>query len=82
MPEELDENRFKKEVMNLLGNLISKANAHDGRFDAIDGRLEILSQKVDSVASQFQDVGSMSIQDHERIEDLEARVGVLEGEAH
>ena len=82
MTEELDDNRFKKEVMNLLGNLINKANAHDQRFDLVDERLLALTQKVDQVNGQFRDVGSMSIKDHQRIEQLELRVDTLESETH
>ncbi len=82
MPEEMNDDRFKKEVMNLLGNLINKANEHDGRFTSIDTKLEMISRKVDSISSQFQEVGSMSIQDHQRIDRLEGRIDNLEAEAH
>ena len=49
MAEELDDNRFKGEVMRMLGNLINKANEHDGRFDTIETRLDQVTVKLDDV---------------------------------
>jgi hypothetical protein len=89
MPDEVEDGRFKSEVMRMLAKLISKANDHDARFEQIDTRFSELSTQIHGVASdlktltgQFNDVGSLAIKDSGRIDDLVHRVGVLEGEVH
>lgn len=85
MAEELDDTRFKSEVMNLLGRLINKANDHDQRFDSLEQRFDGLEGKVDGltadmkiVKGQLNDLGVEFVKDHKRLESLETRVEVLE----
>ena len=89
MAGQIEDDRFKSEVMRMLGNLVTKANEHDERFNDLDKKFDDLSSKADGVSSdvklltrQFNDVGSVAIKDHPRIDDLEERVGNLEAGVH
>ena len=72
MAEEIDDNRFKTEVMHLLGNLINKANETTSDLSVVHSKLESLDAKVDTISKQFNDVGVMAIKDNGRITQLES----------
>lgn len=96
MADEIDDSRFKSEVIRMLGNLVNKANEHDRRFDEHDRRfdehdkrfdnlqvkLNTLSDDFKVVKAQFNDVGSVAIKDNKRIDVLEARVSEIESGVH
>ncbi|MEO7658248.1 MAG: hypothetical protein ABIV48_01430 [Pyrinomonadaceae bacterium] len=82
MAEEIDDNRFKSEVMRMLGNLVSKANEHDQRFDKIELKVDRLSADFNLLSNQFDAVGSMAIADHGKIGHLENRISSIEAESH
>jgi|GEM_PF-5355297 len=82
MAEQIDDGRFKSEVMRILGNLVTKANEHDLKFDNLSSKVDGVSSDLKLLTRQFNDVGSVAIKDHPRINDLEERVGNLEAEVH
>jgi hypothetical protein len=89
MPDELDDSRFKGEVIRMLSTLINKVTAQDSRFDQVDAGFDSIEIKLNSasedlkiVRSRFDAIGSMAIRDHQWLEDMGSRVGILESEAH
>jgi hypothetical protein len=82
MAEEMPDGRFKSEVMILLGNLINKADETTSSLENVRTDINSLSADVKVLSKQFNEVGLMSIKDHSRIDDVEERLSILEGEVH
>jgi len=85
MPGEYDEQ------FELITGLLQKTagGLDELRMEVRDMRSELrkntdglarLDQKVTVLSSQFADVGIMAIEDHDKVEDLERRVTILETE--
>jgi len=64
-------NELRMEVRNIRSELRDNTS-----------NLLTLTDKVTGLSCQFNDVGVMAIDDHKRIDSLEERVDVLEGEVH
>jgi len=82
MAEEIPDDRFKSEVMILLGKLINKADETTNSIDNVRSDINSLSADVKVLSKQFNDVGLMAIKDHSRLDDVEDRLSVIEGEVH
>lgn len=78
MPEEIEDSRFKTEVMTLLGKLIAKTSENSDDLKVVRSDLITLSSDLKSLSGQFNDIGVMAIEDHKRIEILEKRVDDIE----
>ncbi|MBX3288139.1 MAG: hypothetical protein KF855_02235 [Acidobacteria bacterium] len=53
MADEIDDSRFKSEVIRMLGNLVNKANEHDRRFDEQDRRFDEHDRRFDEHDKRF-----------------------------
>ena len=82
MAEQIEDERFKSEVMRMLGNLVTKANEHDKKLDGLSSKVDGVSSDLKLLTRQFNDVGSVAIKDHPSINSLEERVGNLETGVH
>ena len=56
------------------------ASDHSGKLDQIAGKIKELSADLNTLTSQFNQVGSVTLEDTQRIDQLESRVGRLEAE--
>ena len=88
--------RFVEVANQKFDGLTSDLRSTSIRLDKLEQRIEALDSKFDSLAtivkeirsdlkiltSQFNKVGSLSIQDHERVNNLELRVADLESATH
>ena len=74
MAEEIEDSRFKTEVMGLLGKLIAKTNENSDDLKVVRSELTTLSSDLKSISGQFNDIGVMAIEDHQRLDSLEKRV--------
>ena len=82
MAEEMPDNRFKSEVMRLLGTVITKVDGLEAKVDENTAAVRTVQNDVRVLSGQFQDVASVVIKDTQRISSLEHRVDGLEGDAH
>lgn len=89
MAEEIPDNRFKSEVMRLLGTVITKVDGLETKVDGLEikvgentAAVRALQNDVRILGGQVQDVASVVIKDTQRISTLEHRVDALEGETH
>jgi len=74
----LDITQIRGEMTQMRGEMTEmRGEVHEIRSD-----LRKVEGKVDLLSGQFRDVATMAIGDHQRIDKLEGRVGVLESEAN
>jgi chromosome segregation ATPase len=83
-------------VESRLGRVESKFDRIDSGMDRMETKIESIDAVLKSVneglmelkdefrvvSGQFNDVGSMAIKDHKRIDDLEQRADILEQKPH
>lgn len=95
MPEIPDE-KFKSEVMKFIevanqkfDGLVSDVRTNTYKLDKLENDVRRVSEQVSSTASdvrvlsgQFQDVASLTMKDHSRVDNLEKRVEDLESGIH
>jgi archaellum component FlaC len=62
--------------------LETKVDGLETKISQVENSLESLTSDVRVLSGQFNDVGLMAIKDHSRIDIVEARLSVLEGEVH
>lgn len=72
-----------------LDRLETKIDRVDTNVEKLSSTVEKLNSTVMSLSSdvrtlsgQFNDVGVMAVEDHQRLDNLEERMNVLEGEIH
>ena len=89
MADEIDDSRFKSEMMRLMHNVIGRFTEIDNRFDKLDGRFDQVDEKLVSLQSdvrtltgQLNDVGVLAIKDSGRIDDHEKRISDVEANIH
>ena len=82
MAEESGNSGFEKDVLELLGRLVTKTNENSIDLKALREDVSSLSSGVNALSGQFNDVGVMAIKDNKRIDSLESRVTELESGIH
>ena len=76
-------NSFKLDrIESKVENLEVKVENLDGRLENLETKVGDLSSDLRLLSAQFNEVGSVAIKDHPRINELERRVDVLESETH
>jgi hypothetical protein len=60
MADEIDDSRFKSEMMRLMNNVIGRFSDMDTRFDQMDEKLASLHSDVRVLSGQLNDVGVMA----------------------
>lgn len=82
MAEETGNSKFEKEVLELLGRLVTRTSENSSDLKALREEVSTISADVKSLSGQFNDVGVMAIKDNKRIDDLESRISDLEAGIH
>lgn len=76
-----DEKLIETLVMKVDG-VASDVRTNSYKLDRLETMLETLSTNIKTLSGQFNDVGTVAIKDHKRIDNMEKRVDALEAEVH
>ncbi len=69
-------------VIAKLGDHDKRFDSHDRRFDSLEEKVEMSSNQLKILTTQFSEVGIMAIEDNKRISKVEKDIEELQSKAH
>ncbi len=71
-----------EKLVKSVDGIASDVRSNSFKLDRLETMIGNLSIEVKTLSGQFTDVAGMSIQDHQRIDDIETRLDIVEGKAN
>jgi predicted nucleic acid-binding Zn-ribbon protein len=65
-----------------IDRLETKVDGLETKVDRLEADVKSIKTELRTLSGQFNDVGIMAIKDHNRVDDLEQRVDILEQKPH
>ncbi len=71
-----------EKLIKTVDGIASDVRTNSFKLDSLENMIGNLSADVKTLSGQFTDVAAMSIRDHQRIEQIETRLDVVEAESN
>lgn len=78
----MSDEKILETIVKKVDGMAGDVRGNSYKLDRLENMIELLSSNVNTLSAQFNAVGSMAIKDHERINNIEERVEILDGGAH